>query len=747
MRVQSKLVAISLAVLVTLSSTALTASANGPGNSNSNAGGNSASAGNSSNAANPGNSSNNSGGNSSNAGGNSSNTVPITPVSASSPAPAANPGNSSNNAGGNSSNAGGNSANNTPAVTGPAPEIAAAPSVAAAEARADKADDDARGKAEAAAAAAKQEADAKREAEAAAAAKRDADAALRNAERAASSANAAAAKAAADRLEEARARAARAAAEASATAAEAASSSKDAKDAKAAANAAAVTAKSLNKVKGAAEECISFVETRSASDAAECALARYVVRFNNGVDPELQAKGMSAIKIPVRAVLNGVFSGAVADLNAGQLRALLASGRIRSVEQDYEIKLAATQDNPTWGLDRVDQVSLPLSASYANTQQGLGVKAYIVDTGVFGTHAEFSGRMAAGFSAISDGLGTVDCNGHGTHVAGTVAGTIYGVAKQAQVIPVRVLDCAGSGFLSGVVAGLDWIGQNHAVGTPGVVNMSLGGGISSTLDAAVEGLVSKGIPVVVAAGNSSADACNSSPARTPGAMTVAASNISDGFAFFSNFGSCVDVIAPGVEVLSAWYTSTTATASLQGTSMAAPHVAGLVASLLTAGYKTPGQISFEIESKSALGKITSLPAGTPNRLVQVIAPAPVVVPAPVTESPVVQQPISESPVVQPPTPAVTAPIAPVLTSADGQKTAARINWQISPNGGAPLTGHIVRVWERGQLARAVNASATATSIRITGLKVGVSYTFTVLAVNSVGQSADSNVSTAYTPRR
>ena len=692
MTIRSKALALTLTVLLALASPGLTASAAGKGNSNSNAGGN----------------------------GSSNSSTPK-------------PGNSSNNSAGS-----GNS--NAPVTPQVAPEIAVAPSVAAAEARSEKAEEDARGKAEAAAAAAKQQEDAKREAEAAAAAKRDADAALKNAERAANSANAVAAKAAADKLEEARARAQQAAAEAASKAAEAASTAKEAKEAKAEAAEAAVTAKALTKVKGAAPECISFVETRTAEDAAECALARYVVRFNNGVDPDLQVKGMRAIKIPVQSTLRGVMSGAVADLNAGQLRALLASGKIRSVEQDYEIKLAATQENPTWGLDRVDQSALPLSNTYTNTQQGLGVRAYVVDTGVLTTHAEFTGRIASGFSAIADGRGVVDCNGHGTHVAGTVAGSTYGVAKQAQIVPVRVLDCAGSGYLSGVVSGIDWIAQNHTVGTPGVVNMSLGGGISSTLDAAVEGLVSRGITVVVAAGNSSADACNTSPARTAGAVTVAASSITDGFAYFSNFGSCVDLVAPGVDIQSAWYTSGTATATLQGTSMASPHVAGLAASLMTSGYKTPGQVEFELKANAASGKIATLPAGTPNLIAQVVVPAPVT-------QPVTSSPVTQAPVVEVPTESATVPIAPVLTSTAPQKTAIRINWQIAPDGGSPLTGHIVRVWERGQLARAINVSATATSHRITGLKIGVSYTFTVLAVNAIGQSADSNASTAYTPKR
>lgn len=534
-------------------------------------------------------------------------------------------------------------------------------------------------------------------------------------------------------LDQAKERAAAAASLAKEKSSEAAASTKEANAAKAAAAAAEKTAKALDKVKGAAPGCVALIETGKPSSES-CEVSRYVIRFNAGVDPDLQVKGMQAIKIPVKATLRGVFSGAVADLNAGQLKALVASGKIRSVEQDYEIKLdptaaGETQLNPTWGLDRIDQTLLPLSGSYTNPNTGLGVRAYIVDTGVLTSHAEFSGRIAAGFSAVSDANGVNDCNGHGTHVAGTVAGATYGVAKSATVVPVRVLDCAGSGYLSSVISGLDWIGANHPAGSPAVVNMSLGGGASSTLDSAVEALVAKGITVVVAAGNSAADACNTSPARTAGALTIAASNSTDGFASFSNYGSCVDLIAPGVSITSAWIGSSTATAQISGTSMASPHVAGLVASAMTAGYLAPNQVEFLIESGAASSAIASAPLGTANLLAQVVTLAP-------TE-----------PKPEVPTESVTVPVAPVLTGANFSKNTARINWTISADGGSPLLSHSVRVWERGQLVRKVDLAANATTARLTGLKWGVSYTFTVVATNAVGTSVDSAVTTAYTPKR
>ncbi len=273
---------------------------------------------------------------------------------------------------------------------------------------------------------------------------------------------------------------------------------------------------------------------------------------------------------------------------------------------------AGTQGCAPWGLDRLDSRTLPLDTQFTPAGTGSGVKAYIVDTGVRTSHSEFTGRTVTGYSAI--GGTPQDCNGHGTHVAGTVAGTTYGVAKSATIVPVRVLDCSGSGSTSGVVDGINWAIGDHVAGTPAVLNMSLGGGASKTMDDAVAAAVADGITVVVAAGNSTDNACYYSPAREASAITVAASDQSDNIAYFSNFGSCVDIFGPGVTILSAGITSDTAAATMSGTSMAAPHVAGVAAVYL--GLNTsapPSQVASALTASASVDRITG-PNGSPNKL-------------------------------------------------------------------------------------------------------------------------------------
>lgn len=295
------------------------------------------------------------------------------------------------------------------------------------------------------------------------------------------------------------------------------------------------------------------------------------------------------------------------------VEAMKKNPKVVSVENDTIMKVdATTQSNPDWGLDRIDQKNLPLDSAYSYLQTGSGTTAYIVDTGILSTHQQFSGRVLSGYTAISDGNGTSDCHGHGTHVAGTVGGSTYGVAKNVSLVPIRILGCDGSGASSNVIAGLDWILKNGK--KPAVVNMSLGGEANASLDSAVENLFNNGYVMVVAAGNSNTDACSSSPARVSKAITVAATDSTDTRASYSNYGSCVDIFAPGSQINSSWIGSNTATKVLNGTSMATPHVVGVVAEMLqSTPTATPQTISNNLLNQAS-NNVVKNPSGSPNRL-------------------------------------------------------------------------------------------------------------------------------------
>lgn len=314
--------------------------------------------------------------------------------------------------------------------------------------------------------------------------------------------------------------------------------------------------------------------------------------------------------------------GFVVDADDTALAKLLADPRVAYVEEDGYVTLNnTTQSGATWGLDRVDQRNLPLNGTYTYATTASNVRAYVIDSGVLGTHSEFAGRMGNGFTAINDGNGTSDCNGHGTHVAGTVGGTTWGVAKGVTIHPVRVFGCTGGSAWSTIIAGVDWVRGNHI--KPAVANMSLGGGANSSVDTAVNNLINAGVTVVVAAGNNNASACNYSPARVTNALTVGSTASNDARSSFSNWGSCLDIFAPGSSITSAWWTGTGASAVLSGTSMASPHVAGAAALHLAANPSaTPAQVAVALINNSTLNKVTDPRTGSPNRLLYTLTPPP-----------------------------------------------------------------------------------------------------------------------------
>lgn len=331
-------------------------------------------------------------------------------------------------------------------------------------------------------------------------------------------------------------------------------------------------------------------------------------------------------------VYQNALRGFAVRMSPSQAALLAKLPLVKLVEQDQILSLNATQTGATWGIDRIDQRALPVSGTYTYPDQaGQGVNVYVIDTGLNATHNEFTGRTGTGRNFASNGGGsllctllgigcpapvatnTTDCNGHGTHVSGTTVGTTYGVAKKARVTPVRVLDCNGSGANSGVIAGIDWVTANAV--KPAVANMSLGGGDSAALDTAVVNSINSGVTYAVAAGNDNANACTGSPNKVPAAITVGATTNTDARSSFSNYGACVDIFAPGSGITSAWIGSNTATNTIDGTSMASPHVAGAAALYLGSHpAATPAQVTDALVGAATLGVVSNPGTGSPNAL-------------------------------------------------------------------------------------------------------------------------------------
>ncbi len=449
---------------------------------------------------------------------------------------------------------------------------------------------------------------------------------------------------------------------------------------------------------------------RSSHQPAAPPPQRYVVAFRAGATPDTEAREARSKGWKVDAVFHRAMSGMAVELTPPQVAALAADPQVAAIEPDRTMHASVDQSGAPWGLDRSDQRSLPLNGTYTYpASAGAGVKVYVLDTGVRSTHADLRGRVAPGYTFIADGLGTEDCNGHGTHVAGIAAGTTYGMAKAATIVPVRVLDCLGSGNISTIIAGLDYVLTVNA-GAPAVVNMSLGGSPSTPVDDAVRRVINAGVTVVVAAGNSAYNSCLDSPSRVVQAVTVGAVQSDDNRAQYSNVGPCVDLFAPGTGITSDWFTSDSATNTISGTSMAAPHVAGAAAVLIASN---PGisaaSVQAALVANATVGAIPDPGLDSPDRLLYSSATVP------------------------------SSPLAVATTTLPGGQTATPYSQTLVATGGTPS-----RTWSlaAGTLPAGVTLSSTGT---LSGTPTtAATSAFTVRVTDSAGATATAALSLTVT---
>lgn len=484
-----------------------------------------------------------------------------------------------------------------------------------------------------------------------------------------------------------------------------------------------------------------LVGAPAASAADDTVGARYLVEVISNPSATAQATVTSDAAASVADVggvvettLTKVYDGLVVTLPSDEaVMELLEDPNVVSVIKDQRASIAATQVSPpSWGLDRIDQAALPLDSHYTYTSEGAGVRVYILDTGIRSSHEDFGGRVEAGRNFSGDVTYNVlpktptytdDCNSHGTHVAGTVGGATSGVAKAVTLIPVRVLDCSGVGAFDDVIIGLEWVVTDMAShpGARAVVNLSIGGGAYGPVDAAVAAVVAANIPVVIAAGNGTgADACTYSPARAATAITVGATTNTDTRSSFSNIGTCLDLFAPGTSITSASTAGPTSYSIKSGTSMATPHVTGVVASYLaTQPALTPAQVMTALSVDGDHGVIADAGTGSPNLLLRALHTDPV------------------------------APDAPTGVTGTAGDESAVLSWSApASNGGSEVSGYSVYYsTDNGGSYSTVtsNTGTTATSRTVNGLTNDTTYRFAVAAVNSAGTSTKSSLSAAVTP--